>query len=825
MYYSWNLVKRFINVEDDIENIANNLTMKSCEIEEIEKREIPNDVIIWKCTKVEKHPNADSLFVCQINCGEKWKYQICTWWENVKKDKYVPVAIPWSYLPIIDLKIEWRQMRWLDSNGMICSKSELWINEDQDKHWIWILDEDVDELKDEDIGKPLGDKLKRLNNCILNVDNKTITNRPDLTWHFGLAVELNGIYWTKDKIGLNRLQTYINDFANTNVFDTLGNANKLDRNIINETSEKDLNTYILLWLKNIEIKKSSFFTRMINLDLWITPRNNWVDFSNIFMNISGNPIHFFDEAKVNGDVIVRYARKWEEFIDLFDQKHILEKTDIVIADMDKILALAWVIWWKDSWIDENTKNILIEIANFDATKVRKTWTRLGIRTDAEMRFEKNISPIYSLYVFMIFLDELKYFKKDLGNYNISWLDYYYDNSLMYNQKYINIDNTKLQKFIFGKEIEWLNNKIDEILDDLWFTKKQDNKRLVPIWRWPKDINIVEDIYEEFIRIYGYENIESQKMNWKVEIVNYTKDVELTRNLEKIIKCDLWFDQVETYPWIENKLLESFGIERDQLFSLKNPLASENKYIKDSLSYNLIKVIEKNSKFFDYIKIFEIGKIWNFIDNKKIENKNISMTIYQKESKNWETDGFLYLKWCIDIILDKLWIKWKLEYKLSETKNYHPKKQAYIVFNWKNIWKIWQLHPIHFETFKFGEKVQIVNMEISFEILLDFVEQQSKWIKISKYETLQDQIIYRDLNFVIPLDTSFNLISNSVKKIKEIESIEVFDIYSGENIEQWKKSISIKIKIKWDGNIKTEDINKIMDKAISSVEENWWELRK
>ena len=154
------------------------------------------------------------------------------------------------------------------------------------------------------------------------------------------------------------------------------------------------------------------------LDMGSVPRNNRVDFSNIFMLISGQPIHFFDADKVDGDVIVRNAKDGEKFVDLFETEHILTPTDIVIADNKKILALAGVVGGLDSGVTESTKNILVEIANFDAVSVRKTGTRLSLRTDAELRFEKNINPRHTLFSLILFLDELKYYKKDLGDYEI-----------------------------------------------------------------------------------------------------------------------------------------------------------------------------------------------------------------------------------------------------------------------------------------------------------------------------------------------------------------------------------------------------------------------
>ena len=178
MLYSWNMIGRLINIDDSYENLAKNLTLKSCEVEEVKKRQLPDELVVWKTTKVEKHPDADKLYVCQVDCGEYWKFQIITWWENIVSNRFVAVALPGCYLSHIDLKIWERKMRWLDSAGMICSKEELWINEDTDKHWIWLLDEDI-LVEQSDIWKPLKNVATYLENAIIDVENKESTEQKE----------------------------------------------------------------------------------------------------------------------------------------------------------------------------------------------------------------------------------------------------------------------------------------------------------------------------------------------------------------------------------------------------------------------------------------------------------------------------------------------------------------------------------------------------------------------------------------------------------------------------------------------------------------------
>jgi len=474
MYYNNNLLKQFISIQDDPKSIGKNLTNKACEIEKVIERKIPDLVVIWFVYEVTKHPDADKLFVCQLDCGSFGKYQICTGGENVKVGIFVPVAMPWCYLWSIDLKIEPRKMRWLESNGMICSKEELGILEDSDKHRIWDMSQDFQDIKKEDIGKKLSDKYPRLDNVLREVDNKNITHRPDLTWHFGVANELYAIYKLidKSKIKFQKIKE-IRDYLNTpNILNILQNSKKSNKKILNKTNL--LRSYLLIEINNVSIKNSSFFLRLQCIDLEHTPKNNWVDFSNLFMDLTWNPIHFFDQNLINWDVIVRQAIDWEYFEDLLGWKHTLRSEDIVIADNDWILALAWIIWWARSAISTNTKNILAEIANFDPISVRKTSKRIGIRTDAVMRFEKDINPVYSTYLLNMFLDSMKMYSLDLWSYDIWGLDYFIDQNIekeIYKKREIFMDIDFVSKLIFGENRSDLNNNYIDILESLWFEIK------------------------------------------------------------------------------------------------------------------------------------------------------------------------------------------------------------------------------------------------------------------------------------------------------------------------------------------------------------------
>ncbi len=823
MLYSWDVLRRFINIDDDIENIQKNLTLKSCEVEEYTVREIPKDVVIWKASKVEKHPDADKLVVCQVDCWDKWQFQIVTGWENMTADRYVPVAVPWSYLPVIDLKISSRKMRWFDSSGMICSKWELWINLDLESHNIWLLDEDLEGITDSDLWLALTDKFPYLDNFIIDVDNKTLTNRPDMTGHFGLSIDLNAIYSSLDwNIRYNKLSQILNDWSNTNIFDVLDNSDRSDKKV--EILSDNVRSYIALSINWVNIKDSDFLLSLYLSDLWQGLVNNWVDFSNYFMNLSGNPIHFFDADKIEWNIKVRQAKSWEKFVDLFEKEHELDENDLVIADDTKILALAGIVWSIDSWVTSETKNIVAEIANFDPVCIRKTWTKLWLRTDAELRFEKNISPIYSLYTLLLFLDEISHFSKSLWDFTIKWLDYFAnDEAKNLLNKTVDLDFSKIQYFIFGEEIDWFTDKSKDILSNLWF-EIFDSSVKVPIWRSPQDINIKEDLYEEVIRIYWYENISEKKLEWDVKDNWWGSDTWLIRNIEDSL-INMNFVNVETYPWVDVSLLSKFEVDLDNLVKLENPVASELENLRDSMVYNMLNVIQKNFRVYDYIKIFDIWKVWSLSqDWYPNELDRLNFMIYNRSKSNWYDDTILEIKSVLNNLFKDINLKWKLDFNPTHDKRSHPKKQARIVFNGKDIWWIASLHPAYYEYFKFPETCEISYVEIDFTNLQWLLEKQWSNFSWIDYHTVQDNIFQKDISFVIDKSKSFGQISDSLSKIKNVIDVELYDVYVWTPLSENEKSFTLRLTIdardyEWDV------VSDVFSSAISSAEKLWAKLRE
>lgn len=839
MLYSKNLLARYLSLRTDIQDIADTLTLKSCEVEEVTQRIIPHNVVIGKVLSVEKHPDADKLVVCQIDCWSKGTYQICTWAKNIVENSYVPTALPWCHLPAINLTIEPRKMRGLESNWMICSKEELGIWEDIWEHRIWTLQSalglrtdsgnennwscgDMDDITDKDLGLQLTEKYPWLDGWIIDVENKTITHRPEMFGHFWLAGDLKAMF--PDEVTFENISSHQEQLWTPGIFEILENATAA-KTWISITTD-DVLSYVLLEVLDVTVKKSDFYTRLLLTDIWIQPKNNRVDLSNLFMYITWQPVHFFDADKISWKVIVRNAEEWSTFTDLFGKEHRLVSWDIVIADETKVLALAGVVGSDSSWIDKSTKNILVEFGNFDAVAARKTWTRLGLRTDAEIRFEKYINPLYSLYSLTLFLDELNFFAKNQWTYTVGGI------SRRVNQQHdiqvlkrTTVQPERLIQIIHGTwtlsesdETAFLH-EISELFASMWWKVSDSNgawRVTVPWWISPDDMTNEADLIEEAARLRWYNNI------WKVTYaspVTYTPfndHVTFTRHAEDILAQQFKCSQLETYPWIHEKWHQYISGWTEHLFTMKNPLSPEQRYLRNTIIRSLVEIAEKNGPFFDTISVFDQWKVrskvhwWH-------EKTVIWCLFWLKEKSTFENNQLLSMK---GMIAELLWTS-RITYVPTNYDHFHPVQQWTIQVDWKAIGSLWVLHPLILDQCKLPPHGQLVVCEIDFLSYVEIMKSSST----SWYESLQDQILWKDLSVLVPKSVWFGNVSAILLNIENITDVKVFDLYAWDGIPEDKKSIGVSLKISWKESLSSEQIQQTLQAWIEALQAEWIELRQ
>ncbi len=417
----------------------------------------------------------------------------------------------------------------------------------------------------------------------------------------------------------------------------------------------------------------------------------------------------------------------------------------------------------------------MEIAHFDPVAVRKTGTRLGLRTDAELRFEKHINPLFSLNAFLFFLEEIKFFATDLGQHAFKGVSYHVGDklqSMIGQKKTITIDSTKGNSIVFGGEQENFGQIAEQILNPLGFSIKE-KEVTAPFRRSPDDMNIPEDIYEEVARIYGYDEIKPQAMIGKTPYVPFSPEVALQRAIEEYLIHDAHMDQCETYPRADEKTYDYFMKREGDYYTVMNPAAPELSKMRPDMIYSLMDIVEKNHRTFDEIRCFDTGKIRPLHNKQPKEVKVVGMVSYKKAITKWDEDTILDVKSHTLQMLAKLGIK-NVTIEAMHESHFHPKKQALIKIGDMPIGYMASVHPLILQKYKIPETAQVSVSILDMGKLQDIMNLNDA---TKEYETLQDQIVYRDVCFVIDKDKPRSAVMDEIKKLKTIGDLEVFDLYA------------------------------------------------
>jgi phenylalanyl-tRNA synthetase beta chain len=623
---------------------------------------------------------------------------------------YVPVALPGAHLASIDLTIAERTLRGVASNGMICAQSELGIPENENTHGIWILTDDMPDIESSQIGNALQDQYPRLANTIYDVENKTITHRPDLMGHAGIARDLYATYMTHqpDAIAQHDTNTW-SDYAKTSA--EYLSHHETTTSIDIHTATDACSYYSLIELADVDIHTSTFHTRLQLHDLQIAPRSNRVDFSNLFMYQTGQPIHCFDMDKIVGNITVRQAKSDEIFVDLTGKQHALHPDDIVIADQSHILALAGVIGGQDSAITESTTRIAIELATFDPISVRKTAMRHQLRTDASSRYEKYIDPRYSQSCLLALRDMMTMMQADLGNttrVGVSVSDH-----IALTPPRIARSETDLHKLTSSTSTEDAYG----ILSLLGCSHDKTSVTL-PRRRSPQDLSIPADITEEVIRIAGYNQLNTAHVTQTMQHASGSPHPDLQSRIEDILTLSYDASSIETYPWISDTWINRFDLDTNYLTHLRNPLQSDHQYLADSHLYNLLDQLTHNHKFFDTLRYYTIGSVWpstnsqdhaiapSPINKHTLESRQLGLVLYHTQSPDdILTSHIVTARHIIDQLVGNHTIQ------PTNHKHFHPRQQGSVMQGDRMLGFVGRIHPLLCESLKLSPSSDVVYLTL------------------------------------------------------------------------------------------------------------------
>ena len=792
---SW--LKEFVNLDDlTAEEIAKELTLAGSEISSIEKvgGDI-NGVIIGKVLSVRKHPDADKLSICEVNIGDETLSIVCGA-PNVREGIFVPVALIGAKLPN-GLTIKKASIRNVESNGMLCSRTELGYDEIEGIYGIWILDEEIDKAglnADDILGKPLS-LIVGQGDYIFNVE--ITANRGDLISVIGFARECSLVL--KKRVSVPQANTY--DSAGGNIDITIENP-------------KGCYKYTGRLIKNITVAPSPEWMQKKLRKCGVNPINNIVDITNYVMLEYGQPLHAYDFDKIKGGkIIVREAKNGEKIILLDGREVELSEEVLIIADEENPIGIAGVMGGDSTKIEETTKNILIESAYFDHIIVKKSSITTNTKTDASYRFERDIDHTATLPALnkavdlIITLDsecKIASRAKEVNTKQFEITKIIFDCELV--KKYLGLDMNRSEISSIFKRYDFNVSALGE----------NSLKVEVPFYR--HDLSIAEDLVEEIARVYGYNNISSNIPHIKCNPIN-TDYEEISLIKHKMASYGLY--ETKQYSMGDSSIFKRFGIDEEKFIKVVNPLTSEMDVLRPTALASLLNnVIYNQNHRHKNGALFEVGNIFYKDKEKFVEEKHLSAVMFGLyQEKLWTKDARVYDFFDMSGVVEELLIKDLKcsDYNLIAKENnlFVPTISAEIVIFGEKIGIIGKLHPKILEIFDINTDVYYLDIDI--RKTLKLIKERAKKLKlkdIGKYPA-----VFRDLALVCDNNIEFSKVIKAINKFSDIiQNVEVVDRYVGEQVEEGKQSIAISITY--------YDINKTLkEDEINSVESSLLEMLK
>jgi len=779
----------YVNVNCDIKKFCADMTMSGSKVEgyEIEGEEISN-VVVGKVLEVLPHENSDHLVVCQIDVGKGEPVQIVTGADNVFAGAKVPVALDGSTLPN-GVKIKKGKLRGVESHGMLCSLGELNVTTHDFPYaisdGIFIIEEDCE------IGEDIHTAVGINDTC---VEFEITSNRPDCLSVIGLAREAHATF---------------NQPLNVKEPEFQANGESVSDYISVKIENKKLcPRYIAGMVKNVKIAPSPRWLRERLRASGVRPINNFVDITNFVMLEYGHPMHAFDLKYVEGEkIIVRNACKGESLVTLDGVERNLSEEMLVICDEKKPMAVAGVMGGEHSGIMADTTTVVFEAAAFDGASVRLTAKKLGMRSDASARFEKGLDPQNAMPAIKraFELVEMLGCGEVVGNI----IDADFSDKT---PKMVEFDHAWINSFL-GTNIPEETQK--EYLTRLGFTV--DGKTVsAPSFRI--DIECRADIAEEVARIYGYNNIPSTMFKGVAE-AKLTDTQKFSNKIENAM-VSLGFNEILTYSFISPKYFDKISLPQDsrlrKTVTITNPLGEDTSVMRTTTIPSMLEILSRNYNYRNpSASLFEVGNEYIVTTADKLPNEPQRLTI----GAFGEGVDFYTLKGTIEELLKELRIS---DYEFSAIKDdsmvgefscFHPGRCAVITKGETVIGYFGEVHPVVLNNYEIGVKSFIGKLNLT--EMLEIADAESKYKPLPKFPATT-----RDLSLICDDEITVATLEKAIKEGcgKILESVKLFDVYKGKQIEEGKKSVSYSIILRsHEGTLTDEQADNAVKKVLKALE--------
>ena len=761
-------------------------------------------IVIGQIEKIEKHPDADKLIICQVNVGTGENIQIVTGAANVKEGDKVPVVLDGGRVAgghdgkktQGGVKIKKGKLRGVESFGMMCSIEELGSTKDMypeaPEYGIYIFPEDA--VVGADAVEALG-----LHNSVFEYE--ITSNRVDCFGIIGLAREAAATFrkeFHPPVVTATGNNEDVNDYVKVSVEDT-----------------KLCPRYTARVVKNIKIAPSPEWMQRRLAAQGIRPINNIVDITNYVMEEYGQPMHAYDLDTIAGhQIVVKRAEKGQKFVTLDGQERTLDDSVLMICDGEKAIGIAGIMGGENSMITDDVKTMLFEAACFDGTNIRLSSKKVGLRTDASGKFEKGLDPNNAIEA----MNRACQLIEELGAGEVvgGVVDVY---TTVKEGRNIPFEPEKYNRLL-GTDIA-----PETMLDyfkmlDLGYDKEK-NEILVPSWR--QDLECDADIAEEVARFYGYDKIPTSlpsgeattgKLSFKLRVEKLARDIAEF--------CG--FSQAMTYSFESPKVFDKLLLPADsplrETVVITNPLGEDFSIMRTvSLNGMLASLATNYNRRNQNVRLYELGNIYlpkqTPVTELPEERMQFTLGMYGE-------GDFYTMKGVVEELFDKLGMHEKAEYDPSDKKSFlHPGRQADIVYHGNVIGYLGEIHPTVAANYAIKERVYVAVLDMPY--IVEYASFDRKYRGIAKFPA-----VTRDLSMVVPKE----VLAGDIEKVFDekggqyLESYALFDIYEGAQIKRGYKSIAYTLTFRaQDKTLEDADIQNAMNKILKKLEELGIELRK
>ena len=788
MNLSMKWLAEFVTLDDMTPRaFAEAMTMSGSKVEgwEVEGAEVHN-VVVGKILSLERHPDSDHLWICQVDVGAQAPVQIVTGAQNLQVGDYVPAALHNSNLPG-GKKIKKGKLRGVESNGMLCSLGELGLTvhdfPNAIEDGIFVLGDDCARTPGKNICEAIG-----LNDT--KVEFEITSNRPDCFSVIGLAREAAATFQKPLRLHTPEVKAGHGDCTSL-----------LDVHI---EDEKLCRVYSARIVKNVRVKPSPRWMRERLRAMGVRPINNIVDITNYVMLEYGQPMHAFDLRYIEDSKIrVRRARNGETIttLDGIDRK--LTPNQLVIADAKKPVAIAGVMGGEYSGIMDDTTTIVFESANFLGSSVRVTARDQGMRTDASARYEKGLDPNNCLPALQRACELVEML--DAGDVMDGVI---VDDRSSHEQKKIKLDVDWINRFL---DITLTKEQMEAILNQLGCMMEGDDI-LIPSYR--PDLEHKADIAEEIVRFYGYNKVSSTSIRGGAQ-GKYTERQKFDRDISETMRA-LGLDEIMTYSFISPKYYDKINMPEDDALrksvKISNPLGEDTSIMRTVALPSMMEILarnynNRNAEAF----LFELAReyIPTTEDQLPEEKNKLIAGLYG------ENLDFFVLKGMVETLLDKLSV---YDYDIEAVQNaysYHPGRCARLTIDGKELGILGEIHPEVTE--QYGISCRVYSFTLDADLMFTYAQREKQYKPLPKFPA-----VTRDLALLCDDSIPVLTLEKAMKKAAGplLESIKLFDVYKGKQIEAGKKSVAFSLTLRSADNTLTDEqavatINKVI-KALETL---------